>query len=406
LSKLKKTISLVVVPRGLELLLKVLPKRTHVTIHGDPPSEGNAVKVVEGLAERHRGTVYWLIGPDVGLDAKGLSSNIRVAPKWSLTGIRSYLTAEAVFFTHGIYGDVLPATGKTFVNLWHGDGVKLTPGSEHPRRSMVPSDYIVGGASVFTLKKASTFRVPAERILVTGNPRIDQFSDPVGEGLWDAIGLDPAMPFVVWMPTLRQSRRREGVSDIAEGEPELTPNAIMRSVVSALSDAGIQVVGKPHQQDVEARSIPKMLNVDNEMLLTNRTSLYAFLGRSAGLISDYSSVWTDYLLLDRPLGFVMPDEDQYKRGRGVYPADVLDWLPGEKLHDQARILGFADEVKNGDGATSSQRDAAAERLGLARPQSATHELLDALDERGVFALSGGLKPRGSSTAPEIYFERR
>ena len=166
---------------------------------------------------------------------------------------------------------------------------------------MVPSDYIVGGATLFTLKKASTFRVPAERTLVTGNPRIDQFSDPVGDGLWDAIGLDRARPFVVWMPTFRQSRRREGVWDLADGEPELTPNAIMRSVVSALSDAGIQVVGKPHQQDVEARSIPGMLHVDNEILLTSRTSLYAFLGKSAGLISDYSSVWTDYLVSTVPL---------------------------------------------------------------------------------------------------------
>ena len=266
------------------------------------------MKVVEGLAERHRGMIYWLIGPDVGLDPKGLSSNIRVAPKWSLTGIRSYLTAEAVFFTHGIYGDVLPATGKTFINLWHGDPVKLLlQSSEQRRRSRVPSNYIVGGTNVFTLKKASTFRVPAERILADGQPSHRPVLRPCRR---QASGMRSGWtrPGPSWSGCRLSANR--GGAKASRTSPRANPSYSQRD--HALRGVGPQRRGHPGGRKAspaglpEARTIPGMLNVDNEILLTNRTSLYAFLGKSAELITDYSSVWTDYLVLDRPLGSSCP----------------------------------------------------------------------------------------------------
>jgi len=44
--------------------------------------------------------------------------------------------------------------------------------------------------------------------------------------------------------------------------------------------------------------------------------LYELIGISDGLLSDYSSVAVDYLLLDRPLGYVLADYNIYKEKRG------------------------------------------------------------------------------------------
>ena len=35
------------------------------------------------------------------------------------------------------------------------------------------------------------------------------------------------------------------------------------------------------------------------------TTLYGLLARSSALVTDYSSVWTDYLTLDRPIAFII-----------------------------------------------------------------------------------------------------
>ena len=46
--------------------------------------------------------------------------------------------------------------------------------------------------------------------------------------------------------------------------------------------------------------------------------LYELIGISDGLLSDYSSVAVDYLLLDRPLGYVLADYNIYKEKGDLY----------------------------------------------------------------------------------------
>ncbi len=44
--------------------------------------------------------------------------------------------------------------------------------------------------------------------------------------------------------------------------------------------------------------------------------LYEFIHCADALVSDYSSVAIDYLLLDRPLGFTLDDYKEYTQSRG------------------------------------------------------------------------------------------
>jgi len=97
-----------------------------------------------------------------------------------------------VFFTHGLYGDAMPSPRQTFVNLWHGDGIKVEVDRATTRRPMHPSHFLVGGTTVLTARKANTFRVPEEGQLLTGNPRVDQFSRGVPDDFWDEVGIDPS----------------------------------------------------------------------------------------------------------------------------------------------------------------------------------------------------------------------
>ena len=40
------------------------------------------------------------------------------------------------------------------------------------------------------------------------------------------------------------------------------------------------------------------------------------LGKADALISDYSSAAIDYLILDRPIGFLLKDVEEYGNSRG------------------------------------------------------------------------------------------
>ena len=75
--------------------------------------------------------------------------------------------------------------------------------------------------------------------------------------------------------------------------------------------------------------------------------LYSLLGRADALITDYSSVYFDYLLLDRPIGFAVGDMKDYEGERGFTVDNPYEYMPGEKFSDGEGMLEFVRSVFSG-----------------------------------------------------------
>ena len=151
-----------------------------------------------------------------------------------------------------------------------------------------------------------------------------------------------------------------------------------------LAVRGLQLVVKPHPMDADRRGWPGAVTVDEDDLVAAGVSLYALLGASAGLITDYSSVWVDYLLLDRPMAFLVPDRGVYDRA--LYPPDILDWVPGEVVDPQDRPFQmFLDDLDGRGREGSAFRQAVARRIGLHRSSTSADDLVTALVKLGVLS---------------------
>ena len=203
------------VRRGLQLalrslcavLLRLLPARPHAVVHGWPDDEGNAVEVVRALRRRYSGRIFWLMsdvtapGPAYARDELADPRIIRVR-KNSVRSALLALTAETTFFTHGLFTAVRPAENRLVVNLWHGDGPKMARETH-----LVQSTVVVAGTRMWGSQRPWRFGVPKEHVAVVGNPRIDQFTAAPRAEVLARLGLDPALPTVVWLPTYRTGRR-------------------------------------------------------------------------------------------------------------------------------------------------------------------------------------------------------
>ena len=77
-----------------------------------------------------------------------------------------------------------------------------------------------------------------------------------------------------------------------------------------------------------------------------QTDLYPLLRESSVLVTDYSSLMFDFLMLDRPIVFFRPDHERYVSGsRTLYDAKVRQ-LPGptaQRLDDLLALLNDANE---------------------------------------------------------------
>ncbi|MCW2762629.1 MAG: hypothetical protein JWR85_2830 [Marmoricola sp.] len=372
---------------SLRLLSPVFPQSRCVVVSVFPETEGNGLEVARALVRRYRGKVVWLQdGHAPHADVLALvGDGMVLVEKSSLKALYHYLRAEAIFFTHGLYGSPKPSRRKPIVNLWHGDGPKQTR-PDNDAGSLIPSTYLVGSTQLFSRFKAEAFEIAPQRVLVTGNPRTDQYWQPVDPDSLEQLGITG--DFVVWMPTFRRTRAVGAVRrwsetsepDLPEGRDEVPEDLV--ALVAGLRERGVQLVIKPHPMDADRRRWEGAITVSEGDLVRTGMSLYGLLGQSSGLVTDYSSVWVDYLLLDRPLAFLVPDRESY--ARKLVPADTLEWLPGEVVDHTCEPFGtFLSDLDANGSEGSSLRQAVGTRIGLNTTRSSAEDLITALEQRGV-----------------------
>jgi CDP-glycerol glycerophosphotransferase len=364
---------------ALRVLSRVVPQTRLVLVSAYPETEGNAFEVARALLQRYEGRVVWLREPGPAPKEVLELTRLELVPKASLRGLWAYLRAEVVFFTHGLYGSPRPTARKPIVNLWHGDGPKdVRP--ENGVGGLISSTWFVGSTQLFSGYQAAAFGIPDDHVLITGNPRTDQLWRRVDQEQLARLGV--TADFVVWMPTFRRTRAVGAMREQSEltgaaegGETEVS------ALLAGLRERGLQLVIKPHPMDAEERRWDGAVTITDADLVDAEVSLYELLGRSRGLVTDYSSVWVDYLLLDRPIAFLVPDRDSYTRQ--LLPADVLDWAPGELVGPDEPFAQFLADLDSSGADGAPLRAQVASKIGLTPTRTSADELLAALVERGV-----------------------
>ena len=237
------------------MLLRLLPPRAHAVVHGWPDDEGNAVEVLRALSRRYRGKIYWLLsdpaysGPPHAAAELTDSSRIVRLRKNSLISLPLTLTAEATFFTHGLFTAVPPPDNRLVVNLWHGDGPKLALDTH-----LIRSTVAVAGTALWGGQRSQRFGLPADSVAVVGNPRVDQFTVAPRAEILERLGISSVDHIIVWLPTYRSALAPHGRtwSDGDSLVRSATVGEIVSAITNAESELSAHLLVKPHPLDSDA----------------------------------------------------------------------------------------------------------------------------------------------------------
>ena len=364
-------------------LLRYLPARRHAVVYGWPDDEGNAVETVRALGRRYRGTVYWLLtdlayrGPYYAAQELADTDRVVRVRKGSLRAYLLSLTAETTFYTHGLFNAVDPPDNRLVVNLWHGDGPKLAKDT-HLFRSTV----VVAGSALWGAQRVARFGVPRENVAVVGNPRVDQLTVGSRSEVLSRLGLDPDLRTILWLPTFRTGSTDEGQS--WSDADNLSGRSGVGELVAALSRAAgehsMQLVVKPHPLDADTYAAFDVDVLPHKRLREAGVPFYALLGAADAIISDVSSVWVDYLTLDRPIGFYIPDLEALQSGRGFNVEDVASLLPGPRIESALDAVRFVGDVATRPQELRPSSYPGFARIGIVTGERVADRLLDWLDD--------------------------
>jgi len=260
------------------------------------------------------------------------------------------LDSDLVVTTHG-QPRLFPAQPN--LELWHGFPLKamglMDKQENHTAlRSywMKHTDVIASYSTLFTVLMNATVGKSIDNYVVTGVPRNDLLFKSNGRELLSQV-LQRSVEdrkVVFFMPTFRQ--RSSTVSDGVPPLENFERLGLWEDEFTALAEKHrILLVIKvhPHEEhqvlsQIASRGLSGHVCVLREAdLQQHDIDLYEVLNAVDVLVTDYSSVYFDFLLLDRPIVFAMPDIDEYRSRRGFLLEPVEQWTPGPHVDNAAQF---------------------------------------------------------------------
>jgi|LSQX01.1.fsa_nt_gb CDP-glycerol glycerophosphotransferase (TagB/SpsB family) len=260
--------------------------------------------------------------------------------------------SRMIVTTHGGFKS---SSDQICVDLWHGVPLKTIGAMVHgltdeKRQSELywwsKVDAATSYSQLYTSLMNACMQIGGHRYTITGAPRNDLLLTSDGRGkLSELMNIDlDGKKILFFLPTFRTTHygRYDGNKQWENIFGMSSFN--MAEFDEFLGDNNIVFVTKLHPNEeykmlnlVEQKVTRNMVLIRNSDLIDNTTDLYEVLNSADLLITDYSSVYFDFLLLDRPIVFTPVDLDSYSDLRGMLLGPYDFWTPGPKALDRETL---------------------------------------------------------------------
>lgn len=262
---------------------------------------------------------------------------VRFVKKNKIASILAMLRSDYIISTHGLYSMIKLTNSQQHALLFHGMTLKKL-GFQYEndvRLGVNQADYYFATSPFFQKIVASHYNANMSDVHITGLPRNDLLSKPLTESQLQSIRT-LGNNIILYLPTYRKSNNKNKSNGVDQNEGELRfgGNELEWTELNeVLSKEETTLVIKPHplEEKVDCCFLETLSNVkviSDEWLLEKDLVLYNLLSVCSTLITDYSGAYIDYLLLDRPILFFLPDFDEYSDSRGFSVENLTDYLPG------------------------------------------------------------------------------
>ncbi|MGC3982220.1 MAG: CDP-glycerol glycerophosphotransferase family protein [Steroidobacteraceae bacterium] len=300
------------------LLGRVIPKQSRlVVLNTFPDFDDTARAMVPATRALGYRLVILTLHKQAPQPEWVIAAGVTTYYRYSLQGVWWYHRARFVFYTHGLFSAWPLSPRQCVVNVWHGMPIKRIGLLDGKSPDQIPRfHYTIASDSLFQGIVRDAFGVTLDQVLLADHPRINILK---GRGRKPA-GLPEHRQLAVWLPTYRAAKvgdvRMDGSSrgDIFAGATQL------QAMDEFFASRGVVCIVKPHPMTKATaelfKSCKALVFFDEQTLLKNDMTLYQLLSVSDFMITDVSSVYVDYAVLQRPTVVFCQDLEEYRRSRG------------------------------------------------------------------------------------------
>lgn len=264
-------------------------------------------------------------------DVSKLNSRIKKCVMDSPEAVKNLKNAGVIFMVQA-YEDIMQTNrcyygGAMVINLWHGIPWKKIHYDNYKswnllyqkmRTKFYGGQLYLATSDEFRKIMHSAFNINDAHIICSGYPRNSIFYNVAHLGLSKqrllahlrsiGMSLDYKSKFVTYMPTFRDKTQKVfSFEDIASN----------KKLNDVLENHNAYIIQKSHF--VSNQRHPYSSGKDNRVIYINDYQSQELLAATDMLITDYSSCFFDFLVLDRPIIHYLYDYDYYANDdRGLY----------------------------------------------------------------------------------------
>lgn len=193
--------------------------------------------------------------------------------------------------------------------------------------------------------------IPEDKYEITGNPRTDTLMLADGKiNLEKLLGKKIKNKKIIFnMPTFHIHENSGVINGEKFNDAIKIKNFDYKNFDEFLEKNEIICISKVHHAEerfitkkVKNLKLKNMIFISNEDLDKHNFDLYEILNSGDLLITDYSSIYGDFLFMDKPILFVNQDIDKYREERGLSLEPYEFWTAGPKVQSQHQLQ---EEIK-------------------------------------------------------------
>jgi CDP-glycerol glycerophosphotransferase (TagB/SpsB family) len=275
----------------------------------------------------------------------------------SIKTIRLFLKAKTILMSNSFsdFGNFRPSSKKNIIHLWHGQGPKADgyASKKFNREMLHDSEFwhryttaFVTCSRLDSYMRAYAHALHPTQILKVGYPRCDYLLDKTR---WKSMipplydNLPRYEKVVLYATTWRTdgSAKFFPFEDFSQNELEewCKENRILLLVRCHEAD------NRRVEESQHVRNLPFKLQPDVAEILPEVDLL----------INDYSSIQSDFMLLDRPMVFVPYDLEKFLTLQDFCYPNYDFWCPGEKVYTFKDFKKAIEQALRGEDMYAEQR---------------------------------------------------
>lgn len=247
------------------------------------------------------------------------------------------------------------------INLWHGCSFKDRSNQDGKGNAFF--DYTIVQGELFVKTKAYFWNVDEKYFLPLGYPRYDwlRMKDPAAQALIETFKKNQDTKVVLWMPTFRIDKRGKCTESNSITQFPLIYNIEeWKELDRQCKEQNIVLIVKLHpfqtEYGIPFYSFSNIKEINNQIFDNTDVPMYKFVALTDALISDYSSIGIDYLIVNHPIAYTLDDFEEYKKTRGFIIEDPRIYMPGHHLYTFEELKGFLFDVSEGKDSYKEQRE--------------------------------------------------